>query len=252
MRKISNLAKKHKWAARFLIVARYLLVNYLGIISGIFLNDLSVLIPSSVFVFFILLFFTGLIIYPDKVRKEKNISRENIYRLQKSFDLILVLSTFVMVIYTGNHFKNPFTNFISARASSFSLPADSNSKKYKSIEAFKTSMKDADGNLLKWKERKKLLKEQVKAIKKSSDTNDGGKVVLIILSVLVAAGLLYLIAAASCSLSCSGADGAAILVGVGGTAAVVLLTILVIRSILRKSKKKKEMESNPKPETPGS
>ena len=251
MRKISVWAKNHKWAARFLIITCYLLLNFLGVVIGFLLNDISVHISSGVFVFFIILFLGGIFFYPSK--KDRSVYK-NYYVLQKSFDFTLALSTLMMVIYIGNHHEPPFSYFTSLRAaniSTTSLPGDSSLKTYKSIEAFKASMKDEDGKLLKWKERKKLLKEQIKGIKKSKTTSDGGKIALIILSSLVAMGLLVLVASAACSLSCNGSDGAAILVGVGGTVAIVLLFLLVLRSINRKPKKENLPEETPKPDSKG-
>ena len=102
-------------------------------------------------------------------------------------------------------------------------------------------MKDENGKMLKWKERKKMLKEQVKEIKKANNLSNGEKALLVILSVLVAAGLLYLVAALSCSLSCSGSDAAAVLVGVGGIALVIFLLIIAFRAIYGRKKKKKKV-----------
>lgn len=106
-------------------------------------------------------------------------------------------------------------------------------------------MKDANGKQLSWKERKKLLKAQVRAIKKADDLSNGAKVALIFLSALVALGLLFLVAALACDLSCSGSGAAAVLVGLAGTALIALLLVVVIRAILGKKRKKPK----PGPET---
>jgi hypothetical protein len=117
---------------------------------------------------------------------------------------------------------------------------DSISKNYKSIKDLNASMQDENGNMLKWKERKKLLKHQIREIKKANDPSKGEKVLLVILSILVALGLLYLVAALSCSIACSGSEAIALLVAIGGTAGVILLLIFVIRAIYGKRRKKKE------------
>ena len=96
--------------------------------------------------------------------------------------------------------------------------------------------------------KKKLLKEQLRAIKKSGEISKGGKVALIILSVIVALGLLYLVAALACNISCSGSEGGAIILAVGGTALVIFLLVITLRAILGKKKKPKpdiKPESNP-------
>ena len=92
----------------------------------------------------------------------------------------------------------------------------------------------------KWKERKKLLKEQVRAIKNSKDPSNGGKAVLIILSVLVALLLIGLIASLACRIACGGSDALAVIVVLGGTALVIWLLIRVIRNINRKKIKEPE------------
>ncbi|HRF20009.1 MAG TPA: hypothetical protein PK977_17655, partial [Chitinophagaceae bacterium] len=63
------------------------------------------------------------------------------------------------------------------------LPKDSSAKTYKSIREFSASIKDKEGKLLKWKERKKLLKEQVRSIKKADNLSKGDKAGLIVLAV---------------------------------------------------------------------
>jgi hypothetical protein len=106
-------------------------------------------------------------------------------------------------------------------------------------------MKDETGKPLKWKEKKKLLKEQIRAIKKDKDVSNAGKVALIILSVAVALGLLYLIAVLACDLSCSGSEGAATVLMIGGAGLVVFLFILALGAILGKKKRQKKPVSSP-------
>ena len=165
------------------------------------------------------------------------------YVRQKTCDILLAGSTYLMIVYLDNHKEILFRYtlpFNRAMASNIILPKDSTVKTYKSIAAFSASMKDANGNYLKWKERKKLLKEQVRAIKNSKDPSNGGKAVLIILSVLVALLLIGLIASLACSIACGGSDALAVIVVLGGTALVIWLLIRVIRNINRKKIKEPE------------
>jgi hypothetical protein len=106
-------------------------------------------------------------------------------------------------------------------------------------------MKDANGNLLKWKERKKLLKVQVRAIKQTEDISKGGQIALIVLSCLVALGLVLLVASLACELSCNGSEGAAVIVGLLGTGLIVFLLVLAIRAITGRKRKAKKMEPEP-------
>jgi predicted membrane channel-forming protein YqfA (hemolysin III family) len=241
MKKISLWAKHHKWTARFIIIISFGLLNIAGITTGMLLDDLNITLPSIVLFFSITLYFAGILFYPLKAEKKK-IDPSLFYIKQKSCDIILAASTFVLIVYIGNDRFRSLHYFPTLQAATSSkpvTPADSTFKTYKSLSAFSASLKDENGKSLKWKEKKKLLKEQVRAIKKSGSISKGGKVALIILSVIIALGLVGLVASLACSLSCNGSDAAAVLVGVGGTALVIFLLVLVLRSIAGKKRKKK-------------
>jgi len=144
----------------------------------------------------------------------------------------------IICISNGNGPKiNLFERLYAATPVS-ALPSDSSAKNYKSINAFSASMKDANGRTLSWKERKKLLKVQINAIKASNDLTDGQKTGLIILSVLIALLLFYGVAALACSASCGGSDALAVVILVAGSALIIFLLIMAIRKILGKPKKK--------------
>ena len=249
MKKLSVWAKDHKWSARFIIVASFIILNILGAVTGVLLSSLSISIPASVILFFACVYGSAFIAYPSRYLKGKKLNAAAFYVRQKSCDLLLAGSTFCMVVYMGNHPDRLFqygSTLNAAAASSTSLPKDSTVKTYKSIAAFSASMKDENGKPLKWKERKKLLKEQIKAIKTSREPSNGGKVVLIILAVLAALLLIGLVASLACSLACSGSDAFAVIVFVGGTALVIWLLISMIRKITGGKKKKiKEPEKEP-------
>jgi hypothetical protein len=238
MKKISLWATRHKWQARILIVVSFLLLNILGFYTGMRLSDTGVSLPVGFILANGLLYIGVFILYPFR-NKRKTIS----YFRQKGYDLVLASSTFLMIVFLGNHpdqlFRYSPTLNAALSKSNTSLPGDSLTSSYKSLNEFTASMKNENGKLLKWKERKKLLKAQINAIKNSSEPSSGGKVALIILSVLVAAGLLYGVAALACSLSCGGSDAAAVVVGIGGAALVIFLLILAIKAILGKKKKGK-------------
>lgn len=249
MKKISIWARDHKWPARIIIVFSILLLNVIGIYTGILLNDSGIKISVSLLFFFAILYAIGFISYPSKKNKEKKHSASAFYIRQKSCDFLLAFSTFCMFIYMGNHPGQFFQHnlaFNSAKATSFSFPKDSSVKSYKPINEFLASMKDANGNTLKWKERKLLLKEQVRAIKHSSEISNGNKTLLIILSVIAAILLIGLVASLACSLSCAGSEVAAFILGFGGTALIIWLLVVVIRKISRKKMKEPE---KPQPES---
>lgn len=245
MKKISYWAKTHKWPARIVIIVSFILLTTLGLIAGRLMADLGIFISSAALFAFASAYFCAAMLYPAKENKSSGKHISSFYFKQKSCDLLLAASTFCMIVYVGNRPESLFQHTQPLNATVItepSLPTDSVSKNYKSIKDFNASMQDENGNMLKWKERKKLLKQQVKEIKKANDLSDGEKTLLVILSVLVAAGLLALVVAASCNLSCSGSEGAAVLVGVGGTVAIIILLIIVIKAIYGIKKKKKEPE----------
>jgi hypothetical protein len=241
MKSLSLWARHYPSQARVVIIISWIMLTYLGIYIGITLKELSFILPLSVFLSSIAAFLITFLIYPLKHQRKYN-KIISFYAWQKSCDIIVAAASFIMVIYVANKPETLFSGYQFAHAVKVTktpLPADSIGKSYKSINDFVASLKDKNGNLLKWKERKKLLKTQLKEIRKADDMSKGGKTALIILSVLVAIGLLALVASAACSLSCNGSDAAAVLLGIGGTALVIWLLIFVIRRINGKAKKKR-------------
>jgi len=240
MKKISYWAKSHKQEARITIVICYIGLNILAIMSGYFLQQTGILLlPVFLFSCFTV-FITAVIVYPSNYRKGLNLSSSAFYNLQKTCDFIIVSCTFCMIFYLSNRPENLFRFYPQVNAYVINPTLKDNAgKPYKSISDFYSSLKDKHGNMLKWKERKKLLKEQVRSIKKDTDLSKGSKTLFIILSVIAAIGLVYLVAALSCSLSCNGSDAAAAIVGVGGTALIIFLLVLTIRAITGKKRKRK-------------
>lgn len=249
MRKLSLWGKNNKILARIIIVTSFILLTALGIATGLLLTDVGVSIsPAAMFVFFCL-YFTGLVAYPAKSLRGKKLNAAAFYVRQKSCDFLLAGSTFCMIVYFSNRPAEIFNYSAPLHAAlpvSAKLPTDSTLKAYKTMAAFSAFLKDETGKSLKWKEKKKLLKEQIRAIKKDNDLSKGAKVGLIILSVLGALGLLYLVSALACNLSCGGSEGAATLVMIGGAALTVFLLIIVIRAILGRKKKPKNPENKAK------
>jgi hypothetical protein len=233
-KQLSFWAREHKWPSRFIIVFSFIIMNALGIITGLLFSDLNITFSTWFILLSILVFGVTWLKYPVK-------RQSNTYVIRKTSDALLIGTTFLMFMYFGNRQITPISSsiFSASAVTSSSLPKDS-TKSYKSLEEFKRSLQGENGKPLKWKERKKLLKQQIKAIKKDKTISDGGKVGLIILCALLALVLAYGVAALSCSLSCSGSEGAAVVVAILGLAGVALLTFFLIRAIVRKSRKEKE------------
>ena len=247
MRKLSLWARHHKKAARLIIVSSFLLLTIIGYYAGTWMNELGISLSETILFLAVLLYIAGVISYPQRHESQNRSKSKSFYIRQKICDTGLAVSTFLMIVYLANQPGTFIHTFIPANAISGNnlvLPKDSSAKTYKSIREFSASIKDKEGKLLKWKERKKLLKEQVRSIKKADNLSKGDKAGLIVLAVIVALGLAALVGALACELSCNGSEGAALLVGIGGTALIIFLLIITIRAI---KKGKKEPKDEPVP-----
>jgi hypothetical protein len=254
MKKLSRWASRNKWPARILLVLSLQLLNITGIITGILLKDVGILLPSGLFLLVTLVYLAGIYFYPRKEYKAL-LSPKKFYIRQKFCDGLLAASAFFMFVCISND-KTPFHTYFSQYSRvSASTPVpvtfkDSSFNSFRMLVSFSRSMKDNEGHLLKWKERKKLLRQQLQLIKHSTELSAGAKTGLTILCVLVAIGLIFLALGLACNLSCNGHDGGAVLVGVGGTALVIFLFIIAIRSIYP-GKRKKRLEAIRKEEAKG-
>lgn len=240
MKQLSSWGKKHPVHSRLIIIASFVVITISGVVAAELLRSLGVVIPFIFFLLMALMTLYGWIYYPakkDNPGKSKLIS----YRRQKRFDLLLSLCTIGLVIYAGNRTETLGTcESLLASSTTTSLQlGDSASKTYKSIPVFLASMKDAHGRTLKWKERKKLLKEQVAEIRKANDLPVAAKIALIILSVGVAVLLAYGVAILACSAACSGSEALAIFILIAGTALIVFLLLWAIRKIVGYKKRNK-------------
>ena len=226
---------------RLIIVVSFILLTVLGVITGVLLTALTISIPFVVLLVTILIYFIAVVSYPHYSLKRK-MNGAAFYWRQKTCDAVLAFSTFCLILFFANrpetiiNYTNPLNAAIPA-----AFPKDS-LKTYASIDVFSRSLRDENGKSLKWKEKKKLLKIQVKAIKKADNLSKGDKVGLIILSVVAALGLIYLVAALACTLSCNGSEAAAVILGIGGVALVIFLFILALKAIKRSQKKTEKPE----------
>lgn len=239
MKQLSHWARINQWKARIIITIAWILLTILAIFIGVTLTKMDIGLTDHFLVPICISFFCAVLFYPFRWQKKQTGPR-SFYRRQKGCDLLLAISSFGMILYAGNRPGELFRHYGNLHATEIlpsSQPADSQAISYKSIKDFSASMKDKDGKMLKWKERKKLLKQQVRAIKKAPGTSQVEKAMLVFLACLAAIGLLYLVAALACSLSCNGSEVAAFFVGIGGTALVIFLLILLIRGIYGKKKK---------------
>ena len=237
MKKLSIWASHHKVAARFTIVLSFFLLTGLGMFIGSTLSQWQVALPYESYLVAAVLFSLVSLFYPGRSFGEQRWLPKARYALRKSSDFMLAAITFCMVVYVANQPSSLFRYVTTTQAS---LPernlTDGVKKPYRSIDEFAKTMKDKNGKTLKWKERKKLLKTQIRAIKSDDGMSKGTQTALIILSVIVALGLLALLSALACNISCNGSEALAIIVGVAGAGLIIYLLVLLIKHIRKKGR----------------
>ena len=109
MKKISFWAKNHKPPARIIIVASFILLNGLGILTWMLLNDLKIYFSGITMLLFVSAFLAGVIFYPSKNKRGTGHSSPAFYLKQKSCDFVLAASAFCMVTYFGNRPETLFS-----------------------------------------------------------------------------------------------------------------------------------------------
>lgn len=245
MRRLSFWARRHKWPSRLMIICIWAALNGLGILTGDLFRFFQISFSIWILYGATALFLIGIITYPSKDRKQEY---RNFYFAHKTSDLILVLSTYLMLIWTGNNMNNYFYSTENAyAASSIKIPGR------EQRPALKLPLKNIlSGVAKKFTGRYKLygkMKERFKTLRKQyQEFSPAEKVILIILSVIVAIFLMSLVGALSCNISCSGDDGLALLVFLLGSFVIIFLFIKVIHRILKGPKKPKP-EPNASPTT---
>ena len=227
MKRISFWAYHHKWTARFLIVFSLFIINCIGLFLGDALVVAKFIVPSLWVYGLAFLFIVAFVNYPAKKEKSRY---QNFYRRQKGSDLLLLSTTFLLIINYGNHYQlqrnqSPF-HFTYASASEIR----ENSLSATEIPIV-PSTKKKPSLIKQWK---KKLKENIRTIRKEyKEASPGERAALIVLTLIVALALLFLVLNLSCSLSCSGSDGAALVVALLGTALIVFFAVRVIKRINR-------------------
>ena len=245
MKQLSFWAKTHKQAARLLLTLCYVLLNLLGWQVGKLFEQSEVSLSAPVLTVLVVLYFSGIAFYPTKQLRTKW-GLHKYYLRQKTADFLLISSTFGMIVYAANHTGPvPLAGEVYSAVSRTISPPEDSIRKYKSIPEFAAALKDKNGALLKWAERKKILKQQLRDVKKAPELSGAGRTFLTILFVLLAVGVELGVLSLSCSLSCSGSEGAALIVGIGGTALVIFLAAIAIRSLYKKKPATATPEASP-------
>lgn len=236
MRQLSLWGKHNPVVARIIIVVSHLLLVCIAAKLAMQFSSSGVQFSSWWLYFFITLFTVTALLYPSKSKGKKSQSH---YIKQKSCDFVAALCGFCLVCC----FVNQLDKY------SFGQTANAyiihNHSPYKNADAAKllNDFRNGERKIFSGKEKRIIKNEfryqlkQYVIAKVSGDKEKGNATALIILACIAAVGLIGIILSLACSLSCSGSDAAAVIVGVLGTAGVIWGLIAVIKSINRKHRK---------------
>ena len=235
--KVSTWAKRNPWTARILIVSSHLLLTIFAILLGFILTNLGISIPEYTFLSACLIFSIGLIIYPLKAEKGSRCSKIQFYQRQKMADLILAGATFIMVLQLANGY---FTNEIKPVERVWNITAQACYVKVTQTEAVAPAIenpteKQIEKNITSRKEKRSSVQSSIQKLQSQiNKRTEGGKAGLGILLIIGSLGLLFLVVALACNLSCSGAEGAAVMVGILGGAAIIFLMLKAFKMMGKK------------------
>ena len=183
------------------------------------------------------MFSIGLIIYPMKAEKKVRYSKIQFYQRQKLADLMLAGATFIMMLQLGNDYFNselkPVQKVWSIAAQACYGKVTQPETEASAIE--NPTEKHVEKNVTSRKEKRSTLQSKVKALLSPINmSSEGGKTGLGILLIIGSIGLLFLVVALACDLSCSGAEGAAVMVGILGGAAIIFLLLKAFKMMGKK------------------
>lgn len=228
MKQLSYWGRDHKIASRVLIVTAYLILNILGLFIGDMLDSLGIIMNEWVYVITAGVAIFGILYYPRQKNRDQY---ANYYFRRKTADTILVLTTFVFVIFTGNRLNRPIS-FISNNAVAASIVP--------SIGVATPLTKEVTKEIpVTKKAERKNFKQWVKEIrKKYKEQGNGTKVLLIVLAVLGGLAVSYGMIGLGCHIACTGSETLGYIVAILGVAGAVFGTVKLIQNIIKRHQAK--------------
>ncbi len=227
MKTISRWAKNHVPEARVLLVFLKINLGLLAIYLGLLITDTGSFTPGWFLYIIAALAAYSFYSYPNRQH-----TQQNFYRKQKTRDFLLGLCAFCMLAGITNRLDRPLPQ-------SGTIANASSIMHIGNAAQIITSLKHRDKKTLSRKEKKILKKEffqQVKDYTMASLLNDKaakGEAWKIILVIIAALGLSFLLAGLACSLSCSGAEGAAVVIALLGLTGIIWGSVALIKRIQR-------------------
>lgn len=224
-RKISQWATMNPWKTRSIITGIQLVMATGGILLGERLDDRGTHFSDLSNNLLVGAFLTSALLYP--VRKSSiKFFRHTLLR-QKTYDLALFLSGFMLMVNVGNQYSNPttyFANLIDNR----NLNSQHESVSNNNIQA--------PAHLVLYQNEKQL--QDKPAAPQKNGWRTFGKILLTLLAAAAGCGLGYLLLLLSCNIACSGMEGLAYVVLIGGGILIIGSLIWVIKKIFTSKKRK--------------
>ena len=241
MKRISKWAQTHPITSIYIIALCHILAGLNALLFGalLFLYNWT---THTIIVLGLAHFFACLYVFYPKKAKLGEVFRRP-YLRQKIHDFGLVFSCCLVISMAFANFllkDNPTINH-GPKAEAKFIVHDPHSSSRKSIfSRFKSTLKEKV-DLLKTKVTYYIQETIIKYdLHEKSGDQTTKKALLTMLVLGLGIGLAGLIGALSCNLSCSGQEGAAIIVAVLGWGSLIWLSIYAIREIWGKNKKEGE------------
>lgn len=220
MKTLSKWATRHPWPARLILVILHCVNASVAFTIGLVLLEENIRLHSLVPTFCMIVFLVLILRYPS--RKRIPFALRYLYQRAKVMDFALLFTSFCMIVsFTNQEFA---MHRPASRLEMMIMPAAPQSSKHELRK--------------ERKEQRKEIRKHVRAMLKEVKGNFSIITAIIISSIFLTFLITawYGILALSCSLSCSGAEGLAALVGFGGTGLLIYLSILGFRWIWSKDK----------------
>jgi len=226
---ISFWAAMNPWKTRLMSAGIQIALGAAGVMLGEKLADSGVHFSNLSRDVLLGAFLTSSMLYPVKY-SSINFFKHS-YLRQKTFDLALALSGFLLMVNAGNDpgMRASLTNMVSFKG-----------HEQQNVNMLYDQSK-APKQLVYYQNNNQLQDEQTAP--RHKETSRGLKIFYTVLAILVALALGYLVAVAACAIYCNGMIGLSFIVGIGGGALLVVLMIGLIKNIWHPKHKKKIIPS---------
>jgi hypothetical protein len=214
---ISFLAAMNPWKTRLIFAGLDTGLMVSGLLLGAKMADSGIHFSHISRYLLMGVFLTSTLLYPVRSASSKLLRRT--YMKQKSFDLALAVSGFMLMVNAGNDpsVRSDIQRLAGFRDNELQYGVNAQTEGQKHFLLFQTD---------KQQQNDQTASDQ----DKSEHTR---KVIGTILISLLAVVLTFLLAAGACGLACNDMTGLAYLVGIGGGGLLIWLTILAIRRLWR-------------------